>query len=663
MSTEEGRDPVPATPESEEAETGAASAAPPDETPNPESTRLAPGLGILIGIVLGVLGFFAWERLSPAFFAEDDMVGHEDHDTEVEEVWTCPMHPSVISDSPGACPVCFMDLVLRQNQTGRDPVELARLGRVAISPVERVLANVAPVPVGRTDLVSDLRAFGRVVYDETSYATIPAWVGGRVEELYVEETGTEVERGQRLLSIYSPQLLAAQEEYLVILNSGTYSEGLVEPAERRLRLLGMSRRQIRRLSERGQTTDTITVYAPAAGTVIERLVQDGQYVREGQPLVRLAGMQNMWVEADVFERDVPFVADGMQVDLTFTAFPSETFSGIVTLVWPFLDTDTRTLRVRIEFEDPDARFRPGMYATVRFSAVVAENVVVVPSEAVIRTGERNAVYVEIEDNLFERRLVEIGYRSGDLIEIRNGVSEGEQVVARGGFLIDSEAQLYAGGQSLHHGHVAEEQGTTSLERSQAFDALAVGDFFCPTDPRQQGDSSGRCSDNNMPFVQREAHTHFEPHADPVTLVHEGDWYCPMGAEWVADEAGRCPICNMNLVEMSSEAPAEEASSQRAQAGDTSAALSDVPIGHYFCPTEPSEHSAESARCESNGMQMLQHTEGLSFDPNADPLSFVQHGEWYCPMGAEWVAEEEGRCPICGMFLIEMEGHEHGGEAP
>ncbi len=647
----DGKRPVPKAPAATDPERTDSSATAAD-TPNPESVRLSPAVAILIGMSLALLGVLAWGKLQPVFSAGEGS-GHETEEQEAEALWLCPMHPAVTSDQAGACSVCGMDLVLRQNNTGLDPVELARLGRVAISPVERVLANVAPVPVGRTDLVSELRAFGRVVYDETSYATIPAWVGGRVERLYVEETGTDVERGQRLLSIYSPELLAAQEEYLVIIHSGTYSESLVEPAERRLRLLGMSSRQIRRLSERGQTTDTITVYAPAEGTVIERLVQEGQYVTEGQPLVRLAGMQNMWVEADIFEQDVPFISEGMQVDLMLTAFPSETFSGIVTLVWPFLDTDTRTLRVRIEFEDPDARFRPGMYATVRFSAEVAHNVVAVPAEAVIRTGERSVVYVEVETNLFERRIVEVGYRAGDLFEIRSGIEEGEQVIARGGFLIDSEAQLYAGGSSLHHEHVAELQGTTSEERIEAFSDIPIGGFYCPTDPREQGDSESRCSDNNMRFVQRGETTEYDARADPISMVHVGEWYCPMGVEWVTDEAGRCPICRMFLEEMTGEPPADTGAAP--ESGQSLALLSDLPVGHYFCPTDLAEHSDGPARCSATGIQMVQNTEGLDFDPTVDPLTFVHAGEWYCPMGAEWAADEPGSCPVCGMHLVEMEG--------
>ena len=528
-----------------------------DSIPNPETTRLSPTIAIMIGVVLGLVAMLGWIKLSPAFLANDTAAAEDVHDHEPEEVWTCPMHPSVVSDRPGACPVCQMDLVLRTNTTGLDPAELARLGRVAISPDERVLANIAPIPVGRTDLMTDLRAFGRVVYDETSYATIPAWVGGRVERLYVEETGTEVEQSSRLLSIYSPDLLAAQEEYLVILSSGGLSEALREPSERRLRLLGMSRRQIRQLRERGETADTISVYAPAAGTVVERMVQEGQYVTEGQPLFHLAGMQNIWVEADVFEQDVPFIAEGMQVEIEFTAFPNETFSGIVTLVWPFLDESTRTLRVRVEFESPDERIRPGMYSTVQFSAEVAHDVIVVPAGAVIRTGERNAVYIEIEENLFERRIVEIGYRSGDLIEVRSGVAEGEQVIARGGFLIDSEAQLYAGGQSLHFGHIAEEQGTLAQSHQDHFDDVPEGHFFCPTDPSQHAAEGDRCSENNLQMVQRGEDTEYDPHADPLSFVHPGEWYCPMGAEWVTEEAGRCPICGMNLVEMNAHAGHED----------------------------------------------------------------------------------------------------------
>lgn len=530
------------------------------ESPNPETTRVSLVVVLLFGMLLGAGVVMLAKTFGPALFENGSHTlaegsGH-DHETP-EEVWTCPMHPFVASDRFGACPVCGMDLVLRTSSTGLDPVALARLGRVAVSPVERVLANVATVPVGRADLTTDIRAFGRLVYDETSYATIPAWVSGRIETLYVEETGIEVEQGQRLLSIYSPELLAAQEEYLVILRSGSLSESMAEPAERRLRLLGMSRRQIRNLAEDGETDDNIRVYAPAEGTIVERLVQEGEYVSEGQPLFRLAGEQNIWVEADLYETDVPFVSHGTQADIELVAFPGDSFSGIVTFIWPFLDTDTRTLRIRAEFESMDERFRSGMYATVNLSAEVVHQTIVVPTEAVIRTGERNAVYVEIEENLFERRIVELGFRSGGLFEVLSGVEVGEQVVARGGFLIDSEAQLYSGGSSLHFGHISEVQGTDALERVAAFETVPMGHFFCPTRPTENSAEPGRCSVDNIAMIERVDETQFDPHADHLEHVQAGEWYCPMGAEWVSEEPGRCPICGMHLVEMASDAEEDE----------------------------------------------------------------------------------------------------------
>jgi Cu(I)/Ag(I) efflux system membrane fusion protein len=513
--------------------------------------------GLILGAALVGAAPLAWSWLGPLpegpapgavgapHAGHDHGSGSADEDAD-DPVWTCPMHPFVVSDQAGACPVCGMDLVLRVSSTGMDPAALAALGRVAISPVERVLANVATVPVGRTDLSAEVRAFGRMVYDETSYATIPAWVTGRIEALHVEETGVDVERGQRLLSIYSPELLAAQEEYLVILRSGGLSEGLLDSAERRLHLLGMSRSQIRRLAERGETSDTMTVHAPAAGTITERLVQQGEYVREGQPLFRLAGDRNIWVEADVFERDVAYVREGMPAEVELEAFPGERFAGIVTLVWPFLDEDTRTLRARVELESVDDRFRAGMYATVHLAAEAVHDAVAVPVEAVIRTGERAAVYVEIEENLFERREVQLGYRSAGLFEVREGLEPGVEVVARGGFLIDSEAQLYSGGHNLHFGHVAEEQGTTHL-LAQAPVEVPVGRWFCPTDPSEQADGPARCSANNIQMIQRTEGMELPVDPDPMGYVHDGEWYCPMGAEWVAETEGSCPVCGMFLV--------------------------------------------------------------------------------------------------------------------
>ena len=393
------------------------------------------------------------------------------------------------------------------------------------------------------------------------------------------------------------------------------------------------------------------MYAPAAGTITERLVQEGEYVREGQPLFRLAGEENIWLEADVYEQDVPYISEGMQAEVELLSFPGETFSGIVTLIWPFLDESTRTLRVRVELESVDARFRAGMYATVNLSAEAVHQAIVVPAESVIRTGMRSVVYVEIEENLFERRAVELGYRSGDLFQLISGVDEGEHVVARGGYLIDSEAQLYSGGQNLHFGHTAEEQGIEAAARLEAYEEVPVGHFYCPVDPAEHRAEPGRCSTNNMPLVERTADSEYDPHASAVSRLSDGAWYCPMGGvDWVADEPGSCPICGMYLWQHDADAPRDTE-----PAGEEPiASLDVVPTDAWFCPVNPAEHSADPGRCSGNNMPYLQRTADLVFDPAADPISMVSAGQWYCPMGVEWVGDEAGRCPLCGMFLVEME---------
>ncbi len=394
-------------------------------------------------LLVGVGGGLLAARLMPG--------GSHDHggggEEAAAEIWTCPMHPTVISDRFGACPVCGMDLVkkLADDGGGHDPAELVRLGRVAINPTKRVLGNVALSKVETRVLHRSFRAPAQIVHDEQGLETISAWIGGRVEALHVEETGTKVKKGQKLLTIYSPALVTAQEELLAASRGGEFTRSLRDQAVRKLRLWGMSRGQIARVERRGKPMERVVVYAPADGTVTERMIRQGQYVTEGQALLSLSTLSRVWLEANVYEKDIPYVEEGAEIDFTVSSLPGRTFVGRVELLHPVLDRATRTMRVRASFPNPDGLLRPGMYAVANFEADVSPGAVaVVPVTAVIRTGKRAVVYVEVETGVYEQRKVELGPRAEDAFVVLSGVKAGDLVVSSGGFLVDSEAQLMAG---------------------------------------------------------------------------------------------------------------------------------------------------------------------------------------------------------------------------
>jgi Cu(I)/Ag(I) efflux system membrane fusion protein len=340
-----------------------------------------------------------------------------------------------------------MDVVRRApaGGAGYDPAELVRLGRVALNPAQRVLGNVATVLVEGRALTRSFRVPGKIVHDEEGLQVIAARSAGRVERLFVEETGTTVRKGEKLLSLYSPDLITAQEELLAAARGGQFSGRLRDEAARKLRLWGMTRGQIRRVQRDGKPLERVTVYAPGAGTVTMRSVQEGQYVREGQVLFSLSTLTRVWLEAAVYEKDVAFVEVGSALTFTTESFPGRVFSGEVEFVYPVIDEMTRTLRVRASFDNTDGDLRPGMYAVAKLSAPVSDEPgAVVPVSAVIRTGEADLVYVQMEEGLYERRKVTLGYRAEGRYQILSGVKVGDRVVSSGGFLVDSEAQLMAG---------------------------------------------------------------------------------------------------------------------------------------------------------------------------------------------------------------------------
>jgi Cu(I)/Ag(I) efflux system membrane fusion protein len=499
------------------------------------------GLALIAGIGVTLLVASTWGLPWTSASAPSSEGGsHEGHahaeseeaGEEVSSFYTCPMHPSVVSETPGACPVCGMDLVKKsKGDSGMDPQKLAKLGQVSLSPTQRVLANVAVTEVetrgspgsAGAKAASEVRAVGVVAADETGLATLPSWVDGRIDRLLIEETGTRVSKGQPLISIYSPELLAAQEEFLVALESS--DKMLADATSQRLRLLGMSARQISRLRSSGKASEQVTMTAPNAGTVTGVMVRQGQYVKEGEPLYQIADLSKVWVEAEVYEKNLSDITEGMDVRVSADAFPGESMQGEVGFIHPTLDSETRTVKVRIELDNPEGKLKPGMYTSVFFDVAQprsdasqgeAPSELLVPKSAVIRGGKSNNVFVEIDKNLFERRQVDIGRASDNYLVVTSGLKPGDKVVEQGGFLLDSEVQLNSFGGA--------DEDDVDLEKGKENKGLTASDI--PKDGKE-----------------------FDPPI-PAASVPKDTWYCDMNdtSHWVQHEKGEgdCPICGMHL---------------------------------------------------------------------------------------------------------------------
>lgn len=464
-----------------------------------------------------LVGAAASAAITTAVLGKNDT---HDHGATAQQAaatqYTCPMHPSVLSDRPSVCPICNMDLVPKKSGASGelDSQALAIIGRVSLSATQRVLANVQTIDARQGTLKRELRAVGLATYDERGLSSVPSWVAGRIERLYVKETGKKVTRGQRLMTLYSPALLAAQEE-LIALTRGDEQERaarapLVAPARRRLELLGMSRAQIDDALRRGKPSAEVTIYAPGSGTITAISARQGQYVEVGTPLLELADLRDVWIEAQVYEHQRAVIREGMSARVSAAAYPGESFTGKVTLILPSVNVAARTTPVRVELDgDAASRFKPGMYATVYFEQAQPDEAgVVIPLDAIIRTGRHDYAYVEVEEGMFERREVKVVAVDDGQAQLSSGVEPGERIAATGGFLIDSELQLRS--------------PAVSAARTHSAPAAMVE---LPPEGRQ-----------------------FTPPIKPEQ-VPAGAWYCDMGTvEYARPEQGdgQCPVCGMKL---------------------------------------------------------------------------------------------------------------------
>lgn len=457
--------------------------------------------GILVGLgLLGgyVIGSSTGGAAVPA--AGADGAAEEPQD------WYCSMHPQIIREKPGLCPICEMDLIpMPENLLAETaPRELA------VSHAAAKLMAIETSPVERKFVTNEVRMVGKVHYDETRVKHITAWVPGRLDRLYVDFTGTTVRQGDHLVYLYSPELISAQAELLQSAKAvgnmgGAASQYLrrstnatLEAAREKLRLLGLTAKQIQQIEDSGEPVTHLTIYSPIGGVVIEKKANEGMYVQTGTHIYTVADLSQLWVKLDAYESDLPWVQYGQQVEFTAEAYPGEVFTGWISFVQPVLDPKTRTVKVRVHVPNPDGRLKPEMFvrAVVRsrvaasgrvmdpdmaakwicpmhpsvvkntpadcdlcgMDLVTTESVgyvaadrpeeppLVVPRTAPLITGRRAVVYVskpEAEVPTFEGREVKLGPRAGEYYIVESGLREGERVVTNGNFKIDSALQIQA----------------------------------------------------------------------------------------------------------------------------------------------------------------------------------------------------------------------------
>jgi len=363
--------------------------------------------------------------------------------------WKAPMDPGYVADAPGKSPM-GMDLIpVCPDGSGRAGGDF-----VHIDPETIQNMGVRTATVVRRDLSRAVRAVGRVAYDERRVTHVHTKVQGWIERLFVDFVGQQVKRGEPLLEIYSPELVATQEELLLAARYRESTkvspfddvrgggESLFNATKRRLALWDIPERDVRRLLEKGDVKRTLTLYAPASGIVIRLGVRSGMEIQPNSNLYTIADISRVWVLAEVYEYELPWLALGQKARIELSYFPGEARQGEVTYIAPFLDPKTRTAEVRVELDNSDGRLKPEMFGSVVIAGAPRKGVVAVPTEAVIHSGTRTLAIVALGSGRFEPRELELGLDSGDgWLEVRSGLAEGEEVVVSSHFLIDSESRL------------------------------------------------------------------------------------------------------------------------------------------------------------------------------------------------------------------------------
>jgi RND family efflux transporter MFP subunit len=426
--------------------------------------------------VLAAVGYAFRERLAETTLVAtvfDRLGWRPDAGSLDTSYWSCPMHPDVHEHGPGACPICGMTLqevTAAPSDTGMAdmntmtdmtdmtdmvmPGESAGLARaeVQIDPRRQQLIGVRTGPVERRALTQPIRAVGTVRYDETRLADINVKVSGWIEELYVDYTGQFVEEGQPLFTLYSQELLSTQQEYLLALESRdqlresqiadarVYADRIVDAARQRLALWDLPPDLVQALADGREPSHTIPFRSPVGGFVIEKRVVQGQHISAGQSLYTVADLSEVWVEADLYEEELSLVREGARATVTVAAYQGERFQARVIYIYPYVEEQTRTVRVRLALSNPNGRLKPGMYADVTLDVSLGEGVVV-PTNALLDSGAEQHVFVAQGDGYFEPRPVVVGRRLGDSVQILDGLEGGETVATSATFFIDSESQL------------------------------------------------------------------------------------------------------------------------------------------------------------------------------------------------------------------------------
>jgi len=447
-----------------------------------------------VALIVGLLGGFLLFGGGSADKTTNNVTDTHEHSEEIaaNQMWTCSMHPQIMQPEPGDCPICGMDLI--PAESGADGLNA---NEIKMTDNAMALANIQTSLVGQGQIGNNsLKLSGKIKANEESNAVQVTYFGGRIEKLYVNSTGERVGAGQRLATIYSPELVAAQQELLTASSLKESQPELYKAVRNKLKLWKLSEKQINAIETAGKVQENFPVFATVSGTVTMKMVEEGDYLKQGQPLYKIANLNTVWAEFDAYENQIASLKEGQTIKVTTNAYRNEVFDAKVSFIDPLLNSATRTVVVRAVLQNKKDLFKPGMFVEgiIEGTQTSTENTVSVPSTAVMWTGERSVVYVKTNPNeaIFEMKEVLLGNATGDSYTVLEGLKNGDEVVTNGTFTVDAAAQLQGkksmmnqeGGKTMtgHEGHLGmQEDGSGEnmdvTDHSQMKERIKVSNKF------------------------------------------------------------------------------------------------------------------------------------------------------------------------------------------
>jgi Cu(I)/Ag(I) efflux system membrane fusion protein len=431
-----------------------------------KNNKIVKYIGILVvGVLLGWLLFGGSSKKDT----------EHNHDTvaATNQLWTCSMHPQIMQPEPGDCPICGMDLIPAESSADGLLADQFKLTENAMA-----LANIQTSIVGKGNVEGNtIKLSGKIAENEEANAVQVSYFAGRIERLNVSFTGEEVRKGQLLATIYSPELYAAQQELITATALKESQPALYKAVRNKLKLWKLSENQINQIEETGKVKENFPVYATVSGTVTEKLVEQGDYIKQGQPLLKIANLNTVWGNFDVYENQIDRFKKGEEVLITTNAYPNNEFKGKVDFIDPVLNTKTRTVTLRVVLNNKDDVFKPGMFVTANIEGSTAKNedLLTIPASSVLWTGERSVVYLKTNPDqpIFEMVEIKLGNQIGNEYEVVEGIFAGNEIVTNGTFTVDAAAQLQGkksmmnkeGGKVMtgHEGHLGMDNNASNKE--------------------------------------------------------------------------------------------------------------------------------------------------------------------------------------------------------